>query len=260
MAVDIIGEGAHMDVTESRYEAGESGPGPHIHREHADSFWVLEGELQFDVGPGLEATRLGAGGFVLVPPGVVHTFHNPGPGEARFLNFHAPAKNFAAHLRGEDVDFDSHDPPPDGGRPATDVVLVGPGEGETVSMGPSGVTFVVSDPDHLSLTHTTVAAGFPGPVPHLHETFVDSFYVLEGALTVRRGDDSAEIGPGEYAYVEPGTVHTFANRGEVPARFLNVMAPGGFEQYLREVAALPGPPDPEQMARIASRYDFRPAG
>ena len=39
-------------------------------------------------------------------------------------------------------------------------------------------------------------------------------------------------------------------------RFLNIMAPGGFEQYLKEAAALPGAPDPEAMAQIASRYDL----
>jgi hypothetical protein len=55
-------------------------------------------------------------------------------------------------------------------------------------------------------------------------------------------------------------VHTFSNRGDEPARALNVMAPGGFEQYLKEAAAAMGggPPDPAVMARIASRYDFEP--
>jgi hypothetical protein len=42
-------------------------------------------------------------------------------------------------------------------------------------------------------------------------------------------------------------------------RILNVMAPGGLERYLKEAAAVGGPPDPEVLARIASRYDFVPA-
>jgi hypothetical protein len=60
----------------------------------------------------------------------------------------------------------------------------------------------------------------------------------------------------------PGAVHTFSNPGDEPVRFLNVMAPGGLERYLKEVAAsMPadGPPDPAAMARIASRYDFEAA-
>ena len=42
---------------------------------------------------------------------------------------------------------------------------------------------------------------------------------------------------------------------------LNLMAPGGFEQYLKELAAAAAPgelPDPAVMAEIASRYDFEP--
>jgi hypothetical protein len=57
-------------------------------------------------------------------------------------------------------------------------------------------------------------------------------------------------------------VHTFWNPGDSPVRLLNLMAPGGFEQYLKEVAeaAAPGAaPDPALMAEIASKYDFEPA-
>jgi mannose-6-phosphate isomerase-like protein (cupin superfamily) len=85
---------------------------------------------------------------------------------------------------------------------------------------------------------------------------VDSFYVLEGTLTVDLGDRRVEAGPGSYALVPPGNVHTFSNPGDEPVRILNVMAPGGLERYLKEVAAMGGPPDPELLARIASRYDF----
>ena len=40
-------------------------------------------------------------------------------------------------------------------------------------------------------------------------------------------------------------------------RALNLMAPGGLERYLEEVAALEAPPTEAQMAEFASRYDFR---
>ena len=42
---------------------------------------------------------------------------------------------------------------------------------------------------------------------------------------------------------------------------LNLNAPGAFANYLREAAAaLPTdrPPDPQALAQIAARYDFRP--
>jgi mannose-6-phosphate isomerase-like protein (cupin superfamily) len=93
---------------------GYRGPGPHYHERHVDSFYVFEGELEFTlVG---ETVRAGAGTYVLVPPGVVHAFTNPGPAHARFLNIHAPERGFVEYLRardrGEDVDpakYDVHD-------------------------------------------------------------------------------------------------------------------------------------------------------
>jgi quercetin dioxygenase-like cupin family protein len=51
-------------------------PDPHVHREHTDAFYVLEGELTFAVGPAAERIGVAAGGFVAVPPGVVHSFAN----------------------------------------------------------------------------------------------------------------------------------------------------------------------------------------
>ena len=39
-----------LDATWSRYDAGERGPDPHVHHEHVDAFYVVEGELEFLVG------------------------------------------------------------------------------------------------------------------------------------------------------------------------------------------------------------------
>ena len=49
-----------LDATWTRHEAGERGAEPHVHREHTDAFYVLEGELTFRIGPDLErVTRAG---------------------------------------------------------------------------------------------------------------------------------------------------------------------------------------------------------
>jgi mannose-6-phosphate isomerase-like protein (cupin superfamily) len=65
------------------------GPPPHTHADEDDSFYILEGELTFGVEG--EEVAAGPGTFVLVPPGVEHTFANGGDTIARFLNIHAPA-------------------------------------------------------------------------------------------------------------------------------------------------------------------------
>jgi quercetin dioxygenase-like cupin family protein len=52
------------------------GVSPHFHKGHSDSFYVLEGELEFHVGD--EVVRGGPGTFVLAPPGVVHPTESAG--------------------------------------------------------------------------------------------------------------------------------------------------------------------------------------
>jgi quercetin dioxygenase-like cupin family protein len=267
--VQIKADLPELAVTLSRYAPGHSGPGPHVHREHADCFAVLDGTLVFEAGPELERFEGGAGAFVLVPPNVVHTFRNESGADARFLNVHAPGAGFAEYLRAasagdESARFDSHDPPPDGGRPASDAIVRAAGEGDELRMGPTRSLVRAGagdDEGWVALLDSTLAPGFPGPVPHRHRAMVDSFFVLEGTLTLRAGDATVEAAAGSWASFPPGTVHTFSNPGEEPVRALNVMTPAGLEGYLREVAAEAGdgPPDPARMAELAARYDFEPA-
>src|SRR5205085_5097354 len=113
----------------ARYSPGERGPDPHIHKQHADAFYVLYGELTFQVGPDLKKVAAPAGTLVLIPQGVIHSFGNESDADARYLNLHAPSGGFADSLRGNSEGFDSHDLPADGGRSAADVVVHGPGEG-----------------------------------------------------------------------------------------------------------------------------------
>ena len=99
-----------------------------------------------------------------------------------------------------------------------------------------------------------LAAESAGPPPHLHERLTDSFFVLEGTLTVLLGEEEHEAPAGSHVVVPPGNVHTVSNPGAEPVRFLNVIAPSGLERYLRELAA-----DPSDFANIAARHDVIPA-
>jgi quercetin dioxygenase-like cupin family protein len=121
--IRILVDDPALDMTWSRFGPHERGAEPHVHHEHVDGFYVLEGELTFAVGPDGEQLRAGPGTAVLVPPGVVHAFDNASDGTSAWLNFHAPSTGFAAFLRGERDGFDSSDPPDDGGRPAADTLV-----------------------------------------------------------------------------------------------------------------------------------------
>jgi quercetin dioxygenase-like cupin family protein len=144
----------------------------------------------------------------------------------------------------------------------TDPTSYGPGEGERIEAG-GGSAIVLKATGEATggsffMSETTIAAGFKGPPPHKHRQLHDMFYVLDGVLTMRLGDVTAEVPAGSFVCVPPGIVHTFSNQSESPVRFLNMNTPSGFEHYMRELgaAAQAGPLTPEVMGPIASRYDF----
>jgi quercetin dioxygenase-like cupin family protein len=139
-----------------------------------------------------------------------------------------------------------------------------PGEGERYAMGASEVVIKVTGNDTggaFFFAEVALEAGFPGPPPHFHERLHETLYVLEGRLTIAVDGREDRLGPGSFASIPPGVVHTFRNDGDEPARGLNVNAPAGWEHYLRELAgaAQAGGLSPALMAEIASRHDFHRA-
>jgi quercetin dioxygenase-like cupin family protein len=84
-----------LSLLETTFDPG-SGVDPHFHKGHSDSFYVLEGELEFHVGD--EAFTATPGSYVLAPPNVVHHFRNMGDTPARVLNLHTPG-GFAQYRR-----------------------------------------------------------------------------------------------------------------------------------------------------------------
>jgi mannose-6-phosphate isomerase-like protein (cupin superfamily) len=239
-------------LCDAQHVAGEREPDPHIHHHHSDAFFMLEGELLCRVGDGEHL--LGPGDFVFAPPGLVHSYRSPGSERCRFINIHAPGMGFDERLRGRLDDFDQHPPPEDGGRPASDGILFRPGEGELLDLGPAQGRIKVGA-DHglgsVAVIELELAAESPGPPPHRHAGLTDSFYVLDGTLTVQLGDEEHAAPRGSYAFVPPGNVHTVSNSGKEPVRFLNVSVPGRLDRYLRELAA----GDPAEFAAIAARHD-----
>ena len=77
----------------------ESGVDPHFHKGHSDSFYVLEGELEFHLGD--EVFTATPGSYVLAPPNVIHYFRNTGDTPTRVLNLHTPGGfvRYRAELR-----------------------------------------------------------------------------------------------------------------------------------------------------------------
>jgi quercetin dioxygenase-like cupin family protein len=65
------------------------GPPPHIHRREDETFYLIEGEIEFLLGD--EKVTAGPGDFVSVPRGTVHRFRNAGAKTARMILTFTPA-------------------------------------------------------------------------------------------------------------------------------------------------------------------------
>ena len=68
--------------------AGDPGPPLHIHPDTDEAFYIAEGEMTFQLGD--REVIAGAGAFVFVPRGMVHTARNSGPGPIRGLILLSP--------------------------------------------------------------------------------------------------------------------------------------------------------------------------
>ena len=65
------------------------GPGPHVHTREDETFYLVDGTIEFLLGE--EIVVAGPGDFVHVPRGVVHRFRNAGTEEARIVLTFTPS-------------------------------------------------------------------------------------------------------------------------------------------------------------------------
>jgi len=118
--------------------------------------------------------------------------------------------------------------------------LVPPGGGEAIWAGPIG-TIVTVSPEAtggaLSVCEMPVAVGYMVPT-HTHRDTDEWSYVLEGRIGARVGDDEFTAGPGSWILKPSGVMYTFWNAGPAPARIIELLTPGRFERFFRQIAAL----------------------
>lgn len=143
-------------------------------------------------------------------------------------------------------------------------VVLGPGEGQAV--------WFLANLMVVKATAATTNGGYglveslvpPGSSPplHIHEREDETFYVLEGALRVRCGDDIYDAPQGSYIFLPRGVPHTFRVESATPARLLTLITPGGGEGVFvdggrpaeRPTLPPPGAPDLKRLQEVALGY------
>lgn len=98
-----------------------------------------------------------------------------------------------------------------------------------------------------------------GPDPHIHKAISESFFVIEGTITLHDGERWRPAGKGEFVYVPPGGIHGFRNETDASASMLILFAPGApreaYFEGLRHIADTGERPTPEDMAEFFRVHD-----
>jgi mannose-6-phosphate isomerase-like protein (cupin superfamily) len=143
-------------------------------------------------------------------------------------------------------------------------MALGAGEGHTIWFLRNRMTIKAtaqSTAGAYGLIESWVAAGFSPPL-HVHHREDESFWVLEGEVTMRCGDRTLRAGPGSYLFLPRDVPHTFVVEGDVPAHLLTLLTPGGGEGFFIEAGrpaeghGLPpaGPLDIEHLKRVSEKF------
>jgi quercetin dioxygenase-like cupin family protein len=111
----------------------------------------------------------------------------------------------------------------------------------------------------FALLESTGPAGDHTPL-HVHHLDDESFYVLDGQLTLWAGDEKHVLRAGDSVFAPRGIPHTL--RVDSDARWLVTSTPAGFEAFVRSVGTPdPGPlPSPDELARIAAQHGIEILG
>lgn len=86
----------------------------------------------------------------------------------------------------------------------------------------------------LDVSLITQPPGTATPL-HVHSREAEAFYVLEGTLLYRAGDELHELVAGSFIHLPPGVPHAFRITGSTPVRFLGLVSPAGLMDLYDEV-------------------------
>lgn len=102
------------------------------------------------------------------------------------------------------------------------------------------------------------APGVPGPPRHVHHTFEEAWFILDGDVTFSLDERVAVGRRGDFLWVPRGAVHTFAVAGDVPARWVGILSPGRYVAMLDDLGALLAAtpmPSLDDMVTVFRRHD-----
>jgi mannose-6-phosphate isomerase-like protein (cupin superfamily) len=200
---------------------------PHLH-SFEESFYILEGSVTLDVSD--KAYPLGPGHFGLIPTGGRHSWQNTSGAPVRWLEMHAPQPRTLDY--GRDTFFaDSGDPALEARTGYFDESqLPRPGEpSQMEGFNPTtGVAIKMFVDRSFGAIHQSLflIQYSPGAKidPHDH-TFEESYFIVSGDVRAVADGAVYDLGPGDVIWTSVGCIHSFANLGNEPVRWIETQAP-----------------------------------
>ena len=111
----------------------------------------------------------------------------------------------------------------------------------------------------LSLVEQVIPVGFASAW-HIHHDEDESFYVIDGEITVIVDGQSVALGAGGFAYGPRGIAHGFQVSGDKPAHILLITSGPRFAAFIREAsdpfvdqAQLQAEPDFARLIAVAEK-------
>ena len=234
----------------------------HRHNSSHEAIYVLEGSASLRLAD--EKFALEGGDYASVPPGTAHsfvftshrtrlltwTFGGNGaamyavlgqPSESVIYSTHMEPPDWKKPLPGVDIEFLLNDTAATmlGEKSTTAPDGIGPyvipaGEGEHMMAGDQLFTFLADSRQSGGKFLVLMTDGPKGyRIPnHVHEKHTETFFCLNGSVSMTAGEEEVSLRPGDFLHVPAGTPHTFQLTGN-NTRFIQFHAPGLNEPFFR---------------------------
>jgi mannose-6-phosphate isomerase-like protein (cupin superfamily) len=131
--------------------------------------------------------------------------------------------------------------------------------GERVDLGGLGIVWKIEGSEsgeRFSVVHHPLEPRALAAPLHRHSREDEYSYVLSGTLGALLDDAVVTAGPGTWVFKPRNQWHTFWNAGDTPCEIIEIISPGGFENFFRELAEVyaSGEPDLTAFADLCERY------
>jgi quercetin dioxygenase-like cupin family protein len=209
---------------------------PHVH-SFEEGFYVLSGDAVYSVND--QAYLLKSGDYGVAKVGQLHAWRNTGSAPVRWLQMNAPQPKPAGKER--DTFFKKSATAPTAAPPLDvtdtrgnllghfDESMIPPvGQRTNVAAGLEGVFLKwMIDENFGSIHHRMLFIEYqPGVSIALHDhTFEEAYFLLSGEVQGVLDGQTYLARPGDVLWTSVGCVHSFANVGDKPVRWLETFAP-----------------------------------